>query len=44
MCAMAFGLFWLGWILIDLFRKGMEAMITMPIFTADTPPPGTIGG
>lgn len=44
MGAMAFGLFWLGWILIDLFRKGMEAMITMPIFTADTPPPGTVGG
>ncbi len=44
MCAMAFGLFWLGWILIDLFRKGMEAMITMPIFTADTPPPNTLGG
>lgn len=44
MCAMAFGLFWLGWILFDLLRKGMEAMITMPIFTADTPPPGTVGG
>lgn len=44
MCGMAFGLFWLGWILFDLLRKGMEAMITMPIFTADTPPPGTIGG
>lgn len=44
MCAMAFGLVWLGWILFDLLRKGMEAMITMPIFTADTPPPNTIGG
>lgn len=44
MCAMAFGLIWLGWILFDLLRKGMEAMITMPIFTADTPPPNTIGG
>lgn len=44
MCAMAFGLFWLGWILFDLLRKGMEAMITMPIFTVDTPPPNTIGG
>lgn len=43
-CAMTFGLFWLGWILIDLVRKGMEAMITMPIFTADTPPPNAVGG
>lgn len=43
-CAMSFGLVWLGWILFDLLRKGMEAMITMPIFTADTPPPNTLGG
>ncbi len=34
--AMAFGLIWLGWILKDLILKGMEAMITMPIFTADS--------
>lgn len=42
--AMGFGLVWLGWILFDLLRKGMEAMLTMPIFTVDTPPPNTIGG
>ncbi|PNK60878.1 phosphate ABC transporter permease PstA [Psychrobacter sp. FDAARGOS_221] len=42
--AMGFGLVWLGWILFDLLRKGMEAMLTMPIFTVDTPPPNTMGG
>lgn len=44
MGAMAFGLIWLGWILLDLLRKGMEAMITMPIFTQDTPGPASVGG
>lgn len=44
MGAMAFGLVWLGWILFDLLYKGFTALVTMPIFTADTPPPNTIGG
>lgn len=41
---MAFGLFWLLWILITLVTKGFGAFMEMPIFTVDTPPPMTDGG
>ena len=41
--AMAFGLFWLGWILLVLFKNGMAAM-SLSLFTQMTPPPGSDGG
>lgn len=41
---MAFGLFWLGWILVTLFSQGFDALITWGTYTLDTPPPGTEGG
>lgn len=41
---MAFGLFWLVWILITLITKGFGSLVQMPVFTADTPPPMTDGG
>jgi phosphate transport system permease protein len=44
MSAMAFGLFWLLWILLTLFVEGFQGMVEMPIFTADTPPPMSAGG
>ena len=42
--AMAFGLFWLFWILITLFMEGFVGLIELPIFVADTPPPTSVGG
>ncbi|WP_223193226.1 MULTISPECIES: phosphate ABC transporter permease PstA [Psychrobacter] len=42
--AMAFGLFWLGWILWTLVSHGITGLIEMPIFTQDTPPPMSAGG
>ena len=42
--AIAFGLFWLVWILITLFVEGFQGLISMPVFTADTPPPMGEGG
>ncbi len=42
--AMGFGLFWLAWILITLFTQGISGIITMPVFTVDTPPPMMEGG
>ena len=36
--AMAFGLFWLGWILIETFRLGLSGL-TLMTFTEMTPPP-----
>lgn len=42
--AMVFGLFWLIWILFTLFAQGLQGMIHMPIFTADTPTGDTVGG
>ena len=42
--AIAFGLFWLTWILITLFVEGFQGLIEMPIFMADTPPPMGDGG
>lgn len=42
--AMAFGLFWLGWILIETFRLGLGGL-TLSVFTEMTPPPqAEVGG
>ena len=43
LAAMAFGLFWLGWILVTLFQNGISA-ISIEMFTQITPPPGETGG
>jgi len=43
MLAMAFGLFWLGWILWTLFAKGFSSL-SLVMFTQMTPPPGSSGG
>src|SRR5258705_150027 len=40
---MAFGLFWLAWILLTLFYEGFGAL-TFSMFTQMTPPPGSAGG
>lgn len=42
--AMAFGLFWLVWILMTLFGKGFDGLIHLPVFSQNTPPPMTVGG
>ena len=41
---MAFGLFWLAWILITLFGQGMDGLLDIKTYTMDTPPAGTEGG
>ena len=41
--AMAFGIFWLAWILFDVLRLGLGG-ISMSLFTKMTPPPGGDGG
>ena len=41
--AMAFGLFWLCWILWTLLDHGLPAL-TSDVFTKMTPPPGSSGG
>jgi phosphate transport system permease protein len=41
--AMIFGLFWLGWILFTLVRYGLHGL-SIQLFTATTPPPGSPGG
>ncbi|MGB7649707.1 MAG: ABC transporter permease subunit, partial [Gallionella sp.] len=41
--AMAFGLFWLCWILLTLVDNGL-ATLTLEVFTKMTPPPGSNGG
>lgn len=41
--AMAFGLFWLGWILLTLLQYGFHG-ISWNLFTQMTPPPGSSGG
>ncbi len=41
---MAFGLFWLGWILYTLFAQGASALMTLSTYTMDSPPPGSVGG
>lgn len=43
MAAMAFGLFWLGWILLTLFHYGLHG-VNLKLFTEMTPPPGSDGG
>ena len=40
---MAFGLFWLTWILVTLLHEGIGAL-TLSLFTQMTPPPGSAGG
>jgi len=41
--AMAFGLFWLGWILFTLLQHGVPGL-SLAVFTQSTPPPGSNGG
>jgi phosphate transport system permease protein len=43
LAAMAFGIFWLAWILFDVLRLGVGGL-SLELFTADTPPPGAAGG
>ena len=43
LAAMAFGLFWLMWILYETFRLGLEG-ISLVTFTEMTPPPNDAGG
>jgi phosphate transport system permease protein len=43
MLAMAFGLFWLCWILLTLLTHGLTAL-TPAVFAQMTPPPGSDGG
>ncbi|WP_296237084.1 phosphate ABC transporter permease PstA [Psychrobacter sp. UBA5136] len=42
--ALVFGLFWLIWILMTLFVEGLQGLVEMPVFIADTPPPMGEGG
>ena len=43
LAAMAFGLFWLSWILIETVRLGFEGL-TLATLTQMTPPPNEVGG
>lgn len=43
MAAMAFGLFWLGWILFTVLELGVSGL-SISLFTEVTPPPGAAGG
>jgi phosphate transport system permease protein len=43
LAAMAFGLFWLTWILFETFRLGIEGL-NLATFTEMTPPPNDAGG
>ncbi|WP_082621663.1 phosphate ABC transporter permease PstA [Bordetella sp. N] len=43
MAALAFGLFWLFWIIVTLLAKGGGAL-SYTLFTEITPPPGASGG
>ncbi len=42
--ALAFGLFWLVWIMFTLLYEGSHALISLSFFTEMTPPPGSDGG
>lgn len=42
--SIVFGLTFLGLILFKLFLSGSHALLTMPIFTQDTPSPNEVGG
>ena len=43
MAAMAFGVFWLVWILVETVRLGFGGL-TLQVFTASTPAPQSDGG
>nr|VUD28069.1 phosphate transporter permease [Salmonella sp. NCTC 7297] len=43
MATMAFGLFWLVWILMSTITRGIDGM-SLALFTEMTPPPNTAGG
>ncbi|MEZ1649490.1 phosphate ABC transporter permease PtsA, partial [Enterobacter hormaechei] len=43
MATMAFGLFWLVWILFSTVVRGIDGM-SLSLFTEMTPPPNTAGG
>ena len=43
MMAVAFGLFWLFWLLTSVFKMGVGGL-TLGLFTKMTPPPGSDGG
>lgn len=43
MTAMAFGLFWLAWILLTTFQLGISGL-SLALFTNMTPPPGVADG
>src|SRR5262245_19300974 len=43
LAAMAFGVFWLAWILLDVLRLGVGGL-SWDLFTKMTPPPGGDGG
>ena len=42
--ALAFGLFWLIWILSTLLYEGGNALVRLSLYTQMTPPPGADGG
>ncbi len=42
--ALAFGLFWLVWILATLLYEGGSALLRLSLYTQMTPPPGSDGG
>jgi phosphate transport system permease protein len=42
--ALAFGLFWLIWILVTLLYEGGSALVRVSLYTQMTPPPGSDGG
>jgi phosphate transport system permease protein len=42
--ALAFGLFWLVWIIFTLLHEGGAALVRVALYTQMTPPPGADGG
>jgi phosphate transport system permease protein len=42
--ALAFGLFWLVWIIVTLLYEGGNALVRIGLYTQMTPPPGADGG
>ena len=42
--ALAFGLFWLVWIILTLLYEGGSALTRISLYTQMTPPPGSDGG
>ena len=43
LCAMAFGVFWLIWILVETLHLGLSGL-SVATFTESTPPPNEVGG